>query len=1829
VLVLDGEEVAAELAGAVDARLGDADRVAPLLPAHPAYVIYTSGSTGKPKGVLVTHEGVDRLVRANGFAQLGAGDVGGLVSSVSFDAATYEIWSALTSGAALAVAPPGVLSVAELRAFLTGHQVKGLVLTTGLFHEVAGADPKAFAGLRYLLVGGDAMSAAACRAVLDQAPSVRLLNGYGPTENTTATTVHAVAAADLEHGAGVPIGRPIAGTRVLVLDKWLQPVPPRVVGELYTTGAGLARGYLSRRGLTAERFVACPFGAPGERMYRTGDLARWTPDGALEFAGRADGQVKVRGFRVEPGEIEAVLSAHPLVRQVEVAARAGARGDVRLVAYVVPVAADGATVGGGTGDEGLAAAVRAFAAERLPGYMVPAAVVSLPGGLPMTANGKVDRAALPAPDYATGTTGRAPATEREEIICGAFAEVLGLEQVGADDNFFTLGGHSLLAVSLVERLRERGMPAGVRAVFEAPTPAGLAAAAGPAAVQVPPNLIPPGATEITPAMLPLVSLTEGQLSQLVAAVDGGGANVADVYPLAPLQEGIFFHHLMTAAGAADVYLGPAVLRFDCRSRLDEFLYALQRVIDRHDVYRTAVAWEGLPDPVQVVWRQAPLPVREVKLDPGAPDAAAPLLAEQLLAAAGARMDLSRAPLLRACVAAEPGTGQWLAVLQVHHLIQDHQSLVMMLGEVAAFLRGQGDRLPPPPPFRDFVAQARFGVPRREHERYFERLLGDVTTPTAPFGMLDTHGDGTAAGPARLQVGDDLAQRVRQWARAAGVSPATLFHLAWARLVAAAAGRDDVVFGTVLFGRMNAGPGADRATGPFINTLPVRADVTVGAATAVTAMHAQLAGLLAHEHAPLGLAQQASGVAAPAPLFTSLLNYRRARPAGPQPDGGLEGIEVLSTSENSNYPLTASVDDTGTGFTFTVHAARPADPEQVCALLSTATANLLSTLETAPDTPVRAIAVLDDAQRGQVLAGWNDTTRPVPAVTLPALFEARAQECQDAAAVVFEDLTLSHAELHRRANRLARLLVARGAGPESLVALVIERTENQVVAPLAVLKAGAAYLPVDPGYPAERVAFMLDDAAPAIIVTTTATAAAVPATVKAPVLVLDGDEVAAELAGTDDAPLDERERIAPLLPAHPAYVIYTSGSTGRPKGVVIPHRNVVNLVRWMAGTLGDEGLSRVLASTSSSFDVSVYELFAPLAAGGCVEVVSDLLSLARRPFHGTLVGGVPSVMASLISGGSPPPVIDEASGVVLMGGEQLTGQHMALLRSWVPGRRILNAYGPTEATVCVTSWFCPEADEGTPPIGRPLDNTRAFVLDHWLQPAPAGVEGELYLAGAGLARGYLNRRGLTAERFVACPFGAPGERMYRTGDLVRWTRDGALEYAGRADGQVKVRGFRVEPGEVETVLAAHPLVGQALVAAREDTPGDVRLVAYVVPGQASAARADDPGGDLAAAVRSFAAQRLPAYMVPAAVVVLPGGLPMTASGKANRAALPAPDYAAAATGRAPATVREELVSAVFAEVLGLDRVGADDSFFDLGGHSLLAVSLTERLRERGVPVPLRALFESPTAAGLAARLDQPFMDDALGSVLLPIRPGGDRPPLFCVHPGIGLSWCYTPLSRYAPAGQPLYGLQARGLDGTSQPARAVRDMAAEYIEQIRAVQESGPYYLLGWSFGGVAAHEIAVQLRAAGEEVAALVIMDGYPVQGEAGPVRLRPAEPEPPAAAPENAEIPEWMLTRREGLYAAISDDEAAIIVRMYHHIVRIARAHRSRNFDGDVLLIAASGDHAESVSPGARWKPYVSGEILESSLPCEHLDMARPDMLARVWDDISTWLETRTPRSG
>ncbi|MFG3244731.1 amino acid adenylation domain-containing protein [Streptomyces sp. NPDC048157] len=1522
-------------------------------PENPAYVIFTSGSTGRPKGVVVEHRSVTSLL-SWAREEFGADELSRVLVSTSFnfDVSVFELFGPLVSGGSVEIVQD-LLALAD-----DGRELGPVSLVSGV--PSAFAQVVAGGGLsvrpRTVVLAGEALTADVVHGIRGALPGVRVANIYGPTE----ATVYATAWYTDEDIEGlVPIGRPISNARVYVLDSRLCPVPTGVAGELYIAGSGLARGYLGRAGLTAERFVADPFDS-GERLYRTGDLVRWNADGQVEYLGRADEQVKVRGFRIELGEVQAAIAAHPQVAQAVVTVREDAPGDKRLVAYVVP--AEGAA------DE-LVALLGEFVGTSLPGYMVPSAIVAL-DALPLNANGKLDRTALPAPRFAAGT-GRGPANAREEILCAAFAEVLGLEGVGVDDDFFQLGGHSLLVIRLVARLQTRGVSVSVRALFETSTPAGLARSAGAEQVAVPENLIPADATVITPEMLPLVDLSTAEVERIVATVEGGAANVADVYPLAPLQEGLLYHHLL-ADGGEDAYVTPTAVEFDSRERLGAFVDAFQRVVDRHDIYRTSIVWEGLREPVQVVWRRATLPVREVVLDAQDEEP----LAEQLLEAVGLSMGLDRAPLIDLHVAGAPD-GRWLAVVRIHHMVQDHTALEVLLGEVEALLSGRGDALVDPLPFREFVAQARAGVDSSEHERYFAELLGDVTEPTAPFGLVDVRGVGSDMARARVPFTRELQTRLRATARRAGVSAATVLHVAWARVLATVSGREDVVFGTVLFGRMNAGAGAERVPGPFMNTLPVRVRTdAVGVSAAVSAMRGQLAGLLEHEHAPLAVAQRASGVAGDTPLFTALFNYRHNTDQGSEAsarsersersedgvdegrDGGLDGIRRIFVRERTNYPLMVSVDDNGDSISLDIHTVTPVDPQSVGALVRTTVEGLVSALETVldggTDVPLGSVQVLDEAGLRRVVSEWNDTGAVVEASTVPGLFEAQVVRTPDAVAVVSGGVEVSYAELDVRANRLARLLIARGVGAESVVAVCLDRGVDAVVALLGVMKAGGAYLPVDPGYPAERVAYMLDSSHAVTVVTTSAREAALPVGLAR--LVVDDPSTALDLAAQDAGVPGGRV----LRPENPAYVIFTSGSTGRPKGVVVEHRSVTSLLSWAREEFGADELSRVLVSTSFNFDVSVFELFGPLVSGGSVEIVQDLLALAdREAVVGpvSLISGVPSAFAQVVAGGG----LSVRPRTVVLAGEALTADAVGSIRGALPGVRVANIYGPTEATVYATAWSTETDVDGLVPIGRPISNARVYVLDGAMSPVPVGVAGELYIAGAGLARGYLGRAGLTAERFVADPFDS-GERLYRTGDLVRWNVDGQVEYLGRVDEQVKVRGFRIELGEVQTAVAAHPQVSQAVVTVREEIPGDKRLVAYVVPAE------EAEEAELSTAVRQFASERLPGYMVPAVVVL--DALPLNANGKLDRKALPAPDHgdATGGTRRGPATPREELLCGAFAQVLGLPDVGVDDDFFALGGHSLLAVRLISRVRTvLGVEVPLRELFEAPTVAGLAAHL----------------------------------------------------------------------------------------------------------------------------------------------------------------------------------------------------------------------------------------------------------------------
>ncbi|MCG1055981.1 amino acid adenylation domain-containing protein, partial [Mycetohabitans sp. B5] len=1109
--------------------------VAALTARHLAYVIYTSGSTGTPKGVMVPHHAIARLVINNGYVDIGTGDRVAFAANPAFDASTFEVWAPLLNGATVVLFDrDAVLNPQRLEEALARYRVTTLFLTTVLFNQLVPLMAPALARLKYLLCGGEQENPERFAQLLKHDGPKHLIHCYGPTENTTFSTTYEVTELG-DRAERLPIGRPIANTRVYLLDAHGQPVPLGAVGELYMGGAGVARGYLNRPELTAERFVRDPFVDESDaRMYKTGDLARYLPDGNLEFLGRNDEQVKIRGFRIEPGEIEACLTAHAQVRDAVVLAT-GEGSAKRLVAYVQAEA-----------DEHLASTLRAQVAASLPEYMVPSAFMRL-DAWPLTPNGKLDRRALPAPDddALAHQAYEAPQGELETTLAAIWAELLGVKQVGRHDSFFALGGHSLLAVQLIERLRRRGLSVSVRLLFEAPTLSALAQTLGQRRdVVVPANAITPDTSAITPSMLPLIELTQADIDKIVEQVPQGVANIQDIYALSPLQDGLLFHHLLASTG--DPYLLMVQLAFETRAQLDQYLHALQQVIDRHDILRTAFVWEGVSSPAQVVWRHAQLPVTELTLD-----AADGPIAEQLARRFDprhTRLDLTHAPLLH-CAIAQDSRGRWLLMQRLHHLIIDHSTLEVMHAEVRAFAEGRGDTLPPAQPFRHLVAQARLGVSEAEHTRFFTELLADVE-PTLPFGLAQVQHDGSEVSESHRMLPSALNDRLRAHAKRLGVSLASLCHLAWAQVLARASGQQHVVFGTVLFGRMQAGEGADRAMGLFINTLPLRVDLDGSVETAVHATHARLAALLEHEHASLALAQRCSGVPAGTPLFSALLNYRHNAMDSSE-RSGLPGVELLSAQERTNYPIGLSVDDNGQSLELTAQSVPSLEPERVCAYMQQALHSLADVLEATPDTAVQQLQVLPEAERELLLNTWNATQQAYPShLCAHQLFEAQVKRTPEAPALVFEDQTFSYAQLNAQANRLAHQLIELGVKPDARVAICVQRSPALVVGLLAILKAGGAYVPLDPAYPSERLVHILADAAPNIVLADAAGRAAL------------GDAALAECTVLDPTILpalpDTNPSVAGLTARHLAYVIYTSGSTGTPKGVMVEHRGVVNL-----------------------------------------------------------------------------------------------------------------------------------------------------------------------------------------------------------------------------------------------------------------------------------------------------------------------------------------------------------------------------------------------------------------------------------------------------------------------------------------------------------------------------------------------------------------------------------------------------------------------------------------------------------------------------------------------
>ncbi|MEU6704878.1 amino acid adenylation domain-containing protein [Streptomyces wuyuanensis] len=1524
-VVLDAPDTLAELADLSAEPPASQGLRAPLDGAHPAYVIHTSGSTGRPKGVVVPHAALANFLRMQaGELAMSPGDTLVAVTTISFDIAALEIYVPLVSGATVVLADRDtVRDPAALSALVTAHRPAAMQATPSLWHALLeDGGPKALAGTK-VLVGGEAVPADLAERLARTAASVT--NVYGPTEATVWAT-SAVLAPD--HRGTPSIGTPFWNTRAYVLDGALRPSPAGRPGELYLAGAQLARGYLGRHALTAERFVADPYGAPGGRMYRTGDLVRRRPDGAVDFIGRVDDQVKVRGFRIELGEIEGALGAPEDVGRAVVVVREDVPGSQHLVGYVTAA---------GDGAEPDPSVLRDAVAERLPEYMVPSAVVVL-DAFPLTANGKIDRRALPAPDLSGRTTSgaRAPRGAREEILTGILADVLGLPAVGPDDDFFTLGGHSLLAARVIARVRTAlGTECGIRDVFEARTAAALAERLAGRGTAGRPRL-------------------------------AAGAVRPRALPLSFAQRRLWFLHQME--GPSATYNIPFVARFDEALDTVALDAALGDVVARHETLRT-VFGEDAGEPFQRVLPPEDAGVRLMVAE--VPQERFDKAAEDAL---GHHFDLSAQAPVRVTVLRDPASGAHALVVLLHHIASDEWSMGPFLRDLerayAARSAGGAPEFPElPVQYADFALWQRelLGSPEdgssltaRQSDHWRTALSGLPQELALPADRPRPAVAGHGGGMVHRELGAELAAGVRRLARESGTSVFMVVHAAVAALLHRLGAGDDIPLGTPVAGRTDTA--LDDLVGFFVNTLVLRTDLTGDPTFTELLERVRTTDLTALDHADLPFDTVVETLnpersLARHPLFQTMVAHSTVT----QDVRRLFGLDSRVDRVDpgvTKFDLDITFTDTAHGDGLDLELFHASD------LFDRATADaladrLLGLLEQVTADPGRPVSALDTmtAPERALLAGWNATHRPIRPASVVELLAEQTARTPEETAVVFGDVRLTFAELDDRTARLARVLTESGVGPDTVVALALPRSADSVASAFAVLRAGGAYLPLDLDHPAERLEFMLRDAAPVCVVTAGSVATAMPHVPGAAVLDLDDPAVAARLAGAADGPTPPSPE-----PEHLAYVIYTSGSTGRPKAVGLHHAGLTNLYRDherelylpVAGRLGRR--VRALHTASFSFDSS-WEQLLWLVAGHELHVLdeygrrdADAVVAYVRGHRIDTLDVTPSygrqlLAAGLLAGEWKPPLF-------LLGGEAVPASLWEELRA-VPGVETVNYYGPTEFTV--DALVARVADCPSPVVGRPLDNSRAHVLDARLRPVPPGVPGELYLAGVQNARGYLGRPALTAERFVADPFGAPGSRMYRTGDLARWRADGLLEFLGRADDQVKIRGFRVELGEIETALSSHQDVGAAAVVVREDVPGVPRLVAYAT-GPA------DP-----AELRRRLAGVLPEYMVPSAVVML-DALPVNVNGKLDRAALPAPAPAAAGGAtRPPRGPAEERLAAVFAEVLGLASVGAEDDFFRLGGHSLMATRLVALVRAAGAECSVRDVFEARTVAELAARL----------------------------------------------------------------------------------------------------------------------------------------------------------------------------------------------------------------------------------------------------------------------
>ena len=1640
-----------------------------------AYVIYTSGSTGQPRGVMVEHRSAVNYVEAFGTVlQLSSVDRVLQFASISFDTAVEEIFPCLACGGTLVLRSSAMLD--SVKGFLQKCQASGVTvldLPTAYWHEltnrISAESLELPCTVRAVVIGGERAAwqswsawqrGVGCR--------VQLVNTYGPTEATVAATLCDLSSSGLpvEFWREVPIGGPIQKVQVYVLDRDMQPVPIGRPGELYVGGIGVARGYLNQPDLTEERFIPDPFSAePGARLYRTGDMVRWLPDGKLAYVGRTDRQVKIRGHRIELEEIESVLGMYPGIRQAVVEVREDLPGDKRIVAFVVGAPRSTLVVN----------RLREHLKEQLPDVMIPSAFVEL-DALPLTPNGKVDRRALQAPlgsresipQCETQYVG--PRTPTELVLAQIWGEILDLKDVGVYDNFFQLGGHSLRATQLASRIHSLfGIEPPLHRLFENSTIAGLAQWL---------DTLHPRASD-RECIAPIVPVSrEG------------------VLPLSYAQERMWFLHRLAPQNSA--YNIPVSVRLSGPLDKEALVFSFNELVRRHESLRTTFR-EIEGQPVQVIHPFQPVAVREADLGAipreGREAEALRLVTEEARRA----FDLTVGPLIRVLLVR---TGEENHILSVvtHHIIADQWSYGIIGRELVqrynSFCEGHPGSEDPPLAiqYADFASWQRDwlrGQVLQDQLAHWKEKLAELPVLTLPTDRPRRADQSFSGTHISLDLPHTLVNRLKQLSVQEGATLYMVFLAAFVTLLHRLTGQKDIAVGTPIANRNWLA--IERVVGTFVNTLVLRTNVSGEPTFRTLLSRVRDAALNAYANQDVPFEKLVEELRPDRshgghPLVQVLFNFANT-PFGRVDFKHLSWAPVEIDRGAAQFDLSLSIDPTVLGravLEFSTELFDRASMERWLGHYLT----VLEAITEAPDTPVSRLRLLNEAERRQMLVEWNDTlTSDLTDRCFPELFEDQVAKRPERIAVESLGQALTYAELNTRANQVAHHLLRLGVRPDDVVGIYMERSAGMLVCLLGIMKAGAAYLPLAPGLPPKRMTYMLQDSHARFLLTQDRLAKVL-SSAGLRVIIFDREWESISNQSQENPP-------AQAQPQHLAYVIYTSGSTGQPKGVEVEHRSLSNFLQSMRREPGLAEGDTLLSVTTLSFDIAGLELFLPLLVGASVIVASQDQaadgSWIRNQLEGsrvTVMQATPATWQMVLQDGWK----GNARLKVLCGGETLTRELALELLSRAGS--VWNMYGPTETTI----WSTTErvtTREGPVSVGRPIANTQVYVLDDQLEPVPIGIPGELYIGGMGLARGYRHAPELTASRFLANPFLRGGEWVYRTGDLARWLPDGRLDCLGRVDHQVKIRGFRIELGEIESVLRDTPGIKQCVVVARAHESGDKKLVAYVV--------ADDSGIPDYGELRRRLKERLPVYMIPAAIIPLES-LPLTPSGKIDRLALPAPSGYAfeSLNGRVHPRTRMELqLAAIWEQVLGVVNVGVRDNFFDLGGHSLLALQMMNAIEQTlGTRLAISLLFRAPTIESLAEVLNEEGCAVQWES-LVAIQPSGTKPPFFAV-PGVGGNvLVFAQLSRLLGPDQPFYGLQARGLDGMRRPFTSVPEMATHYIQEIKSVRPVGPYLIGGTCTGGVVAYEMAQQLSARGEWVVLAIMESWHPRSYRAHRSRLR------------------------------------------------------------------------------------------------------------------------------